>query len=142
MLSAKFCASLLLAIAMSSPILAAPAEPRAADVDPSGTHSGDGTWFNPGLGACGFINSGSDFIVAVGHELFDTYPGYSGGNPNNNPICGRRITANYNGASVTVEVVDRCVGCNTFDLDFSPSAFSVLAPTSVGRIHNVVWSLD
>lgn len=47
-----------------------------------------------------------------------------------------------NGQSVTVEVVDRCTGCNTFDLDFSPSAFEALAALSVGRIHSVGWSLD
>ena len=41
------------------------------------------------------------------------------------------------GKSVTVTAVDRCVGCNTWDLDFSPSAFSKLASQSVGRLSGV-----
>ncbi|GJE91832.1 hypothetical protein PsYK624_079830 [Phanerochaete sordida] len=142
MLAVKLCTSLLLAASMFSPILAAPAEPRAADVNPSGTHTGDGTWFVPGLGACGFTNTGSDLIVAVGHELFDTFPGYNGHNPNTNPICGRKITATFKGKSVTVKVVDRCVACNTFDLDFSRAGFAALANPDVGRIHGVKWHLD
>ena len=33
-----------------------------------------GTWFQPGLGACGFENSASDLIVAVSTEIYDNYP--------------------------------------------------------------------
>ena len=47
-----------------------------------------------------------------------------------------------NGKSVTVTVVDRCVGCAEYDLDFSPSAFGQLASLSVGRLNNVQWSFD
>ncbi|EKM52556.1 uncharacterized protein PHACADRAFT_261057 [Phanerochaete carnosa HHB-10118-sp] len=143
MFSTKFNVFLVLAITISLPVIAAPTcGSQTTDVDTDETNSGDGTWFEPGLGACGFTNSASDFIVAVAEGFFDTYPGYNGVNPNDNPICGRQITANYNGQSVTVEVVDRCTGCSTFDLDFSPSAFEALAPLSVGRLHNVEWSLD
>ncbi|KIP02689.1 hypothetical protein PHLGIDRAFT_48718, partial [Phlebiopsis gigantea 11061_1 CR5-6] len=92
------------------------------------------TWYEQGLGACGVQENDSELVVAIGHALFDGYPGYSGTNPNNNPVCGRTLTATYQGKSVTVTVLDRCVGCDTYDLDFSPTAFSVLAPTSVGRL--------
>ncbi|KIP11265.1 hypothetical protein PHLGIDRAFT_64030 [Phlebiopsis gigantea 11061_1 CR5-6] len=101
-----------------------------------------GTWYETGLGACGIENSDSDLIVAAGHGLFDAYPGYAGTNPNDNPICNRKLTAKYQGKSVAVTVVDRCVGCATWDLDFSPAAFTKLAPESVGRLSGVEWSFD
>ena len=43
------------------------------------------------------------------------------------------------GKSVTVQIVDKCVGCAEFDLNFSPAAFDVFANESVGRIHGVSW---
>jgi len=70
--------------------------------------------------------------------MYDVYPGYSGGNPNANPVCGRMITASYQGKSVTVEVTDRCVACEQTDLDFSPAAFQALASESLGRI-DITW---
>ena len=44
------------------------------------------------------------------------------------------------GKSVTVTVVDRCVGCARNDLDFTPTAFQKLAPLGIGRISGVKWS--
>ncbi|KAH9922488.1 plant expansin [Fomitopsis serialis] len=104
-----------------------------------GTQTGDATWYETGLGACGITNTNSDYIVAVSENLFDNYPGYTGGNPNNNPVCNKQITASYNGKSVKVTVTDRCTGCATTDLDFSPSAFQQLADLSVGRLHGMTW---
>ena len=66
-----------------------------------------------GLGACGITNKDTDYIAAVSHLLFDNFPyvsaviiprhqithcstflsGYKAGNPNNNPMCGRRVIA-------------------------------------------------
>jgi len=105
----------------------------------TGTQTGDGTFYTPGLGACGVTNTASDLIVAVSESLFDSYPGYSGTNPNSNPVCGKKITASYGGKSVTVTVEDRCTGCAETDLDFSPAAFTELAAESVGRIHGMTW---
>ncbi|KAA1477373.1 barwin-like endoglucanase [Dentipellis sp. KUC8613] len=106
----------------------------------SGTNDGRGTFFYPGLGACGVTNSNDDLIVAVGHDLFDTFPG-ANGNSNDNPICKKSITANFEGKSVTVKVTDRCVGCNSTDLDFSPAAFAKLADLNLGEI-GMTWSFD
>jgi len=78
-------------------------------------------------------------IVAVSHLLYDAYPGYRLGNPNNNPVCGRNITATYQGKSVTVEVTDRCEGCELTDLDFSPGAFDKIADPAIGRLDGVTW---
>ncbi|OSD03599.1 hypothetical protein PYCCODRAFT_1451679 [Trametes coccinea BRFM310] len=126
---------------------AAPATSSAASTgsssdEPSymtGTQTGDGTYYSTGLGSCGITNQDSDHIVAVSHLLYDSYPGYTGANPNNNPVCGRKITATYQGKSVEVTVTDRCTGCAETDLDFSPSAFSELADFAVGRLHGMTW---
>lgn len=107
-----------------------------------GTQSGQGTYYSTGLGACGITNTDSQYIAAVSHLLFDVFPGYDGVNPNNNPVCGRKIKVNYQGVSIVVTVTDRCTGCKLTDLDFSPAAFKNLANPSVGRIDlEWVWEL-
>lgn len=106
----------------------------------SGTHTGEATFYATGLGACGITNTDTDFIAAVSHTFFDSYPGYNGANPNNNPLCGRKVTANYKGKKVTVAITDRCEGCAEFDLDFSPKAFTKLADQSLGRLQGMTWS--
>ncbi|ODQ54268.1 riboflavin aldehyde-forming enzyme, partial [Saitoella complicata NRRL Y-17804] len=98
--------------------------------------SGEGTFYTPGLGACGQTSSSTDAIVAISHSLFDSASTSS--NPNENPMCGKMITAFYEGKSVSVQVVDRCEGCAEGDLDFSPSAFGELAAESAGRI-GITW---
>ncbi|GJE95742.1 RlpA-like double-psi beta-barrel-protein domain-containing protein-containing protein [Phanerochaete sordida] len=129
-------------LAVSMPAIAATLKyTRASLADAGVVHSGDGTFFDTGLGACGETNTDADLIAAVGHVLFDTFPGFNGANPNANPVCGKTITAKANGKSVTVKVVDRCVGCSEFDLDFSPAAFQQLADESAGRIA-ITWSFD
>jgi len=105
----------------------------------TGPNTGDGTFYATGLGACGITNHDTDFIAAASMLLFDNYPNYTGGNPNNNPLCGRKVKANYQGKSVTVTITDRCVGCAVTDLDFSPSAFDQLADPAIGRLHGVTW---
>jgi len=104
-----------------------------------GTQTGEGTFYGTGLGACGITNYDTDHIAAVSHLLFDTFPGYKGGNPNNNPICNRQVRATYQGKSVVVSVTDRCEGCALTDLDFSPAAFNTLALPAVGRLQGVKW---
>lgn len=105
------------------------------DSPDSGSHSGEGTYYDTGLGACGITNKDTDYIVAISHELFDET---DTGNPNNNPVCGKKIQAHYQGKSVEVTVTDRCEGCAYNDLDFSPSAFSDIADKSLGRI-DITW---
>ncbi|KAJ2914863.1 hypothetical protein MD484_g5555, partial [Candolleomyces efflorescens] len=106
----------------------------------AGTQSGQGTFYDTGLGACGRTNRDTDLIAAVSMHMFDNYPGYNGVNPNNNPICGKKIKASRGGASVTITVVDRCVGCALTDLDFSPTAFDALTAGNrgLGRVQ-ITW---
>ncbi|KAJ3765644.1 RlpA-like double-psi beta-barrel-protein domain-containing protein-containing protein [Lentinula raphanica] len=112
--------------------------PRATDFS-GGT--GQGTYYDTGLTSCGQTYTDSDLIVALSHLFYDSYPGATA-NPNNNPVCGKKLTAQYQGKSVTVTVADRCTGCAMYDLDFTPTAFQALADLSVGRISGVVWSFD
>ncbi|CAE6492538.1 unnamed protein product [Rhizoctonia solani] len=121
------------------------AKPTATSDDDSGSSSGDSytgqaTYYGTGLGACGITSKDTDYIAAVSQLLFDGFQGYTGSDPNSNPICGKKIKANYQGKSVTVTVVDRCVACALRDLDFSPTAFDQLADQSLGRLSGVTWS--
>ncbi|KAK4211165.1 RlpA-like double-psi beta-barrel-protein domain-containing protein-containing protein [Rhypophila decipiens] len=96
--------------------------------------SGSFTWYNPsvGYGACGWMNSDNDLVAALNNEQFD--PQTPNGNPNRNPLCGRRIRVWSNGRSVDVTLVDRCPQCNWGDLDLSPAAFRALGDQNVGRL--------
>ncbi|KAF9229362.1 hypothetical protein BS17DRAFT_771340 [Gyrodon lividus] len=106
-----------------------------------GTQAGQGTYYATGLGACGITNNDGQPIAAVSHLLFDAYPGYDGVNPNDNPVCGKWVTATSGSSSVSVQITDRCTGCAITDLDFSPFGFDALADPSVGRIPITwVWS--
>lgn len=93
---------------------------------------GDLTYYKPGLGACGKVNGENDAIVAISHVIFD--PKTPNGNPNNNPLCGRKIKINRNGKSVVVRVQDRCEACKKNDLDVPVKVFKKLAKKSAGRV--------
>lgn len=130
--------------------------------------TGQGTFFTPDLGACGVRNSPSDHIVAVSHELFDSF-GTSDSNDNVSvvcphsrgavyprklqsdptivlywralkPVCNKKIKAIYQGKSAIVTVTDRCTGCSKWDLDFTKSGFAQLADLSAGRISGIKWA--
>nr|POE54448.1 allergen asp f 7 like [Quercus suber] len=98
----------------------------------SGDHTGDMTFFTPGLGACGVTSGPNDQIVALSEALFD--PQTPNGNPNNNPLCGQKITVSLGGKSIELTVVDRCTGCAENDIDTTESSFSQLADPSLGRV--------
>ncbi|KAH7869946.1 RlpA-like double-psi beta-barrel-protein domain-containing protein-containing protein [Lentinula edodes] len=119
-------------------VSARPVIPRATDFT-GGT--GQGTYYDTGLTSCGKTYTDSDLIVALSHFFYDTYPGATA-NPNNNPVCGKKLTAHYQGKSVTVTVADRCTGCAMYDLDFTPTGFEALSDLSVGRISGVTWTFD
>ncbi|KAK6454789.1 RlpA-like double-psi beta-barrel-protein domain-containing protein-containing protein [Scheffersomyces xylosifermentans] len=116
-----------------------PQAPTTTSATPSATgeiFSGQGTFYDTGLGACGIVNTDTDYIAAISHELYDAHN--IDGNPNHNPLCGKKIRAFYQGKSVEIAVTDRCEGCKYNDLDFSPSAFDQLADADLGRI-NITW---
>ncbi|KAG8884418.1 hypothetical protein FRB97_001700 [Tulasnella sp. 331] len=106
---------------------------------------GDATYYGLGLGACGWTNKEPDMIAAMAFELFDSFATTAAekGNPNDNPVCGRHVTASLPGlGSVTVEITDRCGGCmKPHSLDFSMAAFNKLTNNgqAVGRFENLSW---
>ena len=97
----------------------------------SGKYSGDGTYYDVGLGSCGQTDSNSQFVAALNAPQMK-----NGDNPNNNPQCGKKIkvTNPANGKSVTVKIVDTCPPCASGDVDLSPSAFAAIADMDLGRI--------
>ncbi|KAJ5331245.1 hypothetical protein N7476_001028 [Penicillium atrosanguineum] len=97
-----------------------------------GPYSGDLTYYDPGLGSCGYTSTESESICAVSHILFDAAS--TGSNPNDNPLCGMKIRLRRNGKSVDVKVVDRCVGCKVDDLDVTESVFEKVAEIAQGRV--------
>lgn len=101
----------------------------------SGSKHGQGTYYEPGLGSCGKTSTSEDKIVAVPIGLYNSK---NVGNTNDNPLCGKKIKASYEGKSVVVTVVDACQGCKENDLDFSPSAFESIADKDLGRIE-ISW---
>jgi hypothetical protein len=123
----KFHLSVLLLLAFFfSTILAAPVR-RA---------TGDATFFHTGLGACGKVSNDSQLVCALPGAVFDKKT--PNGNPNKNPLCGRKVKVTRGGKSVTVRVVDRCGPCKSNDIDLSPTAFGKLASLGVGRTQ-VTW---
>jgi hypothetical protein len=112
--------------------------PSTSSTPSDGEFSGDGTFYNTGLGACGIESNDSQFVVAVGYQLYDSV---NTANPNNNPLCGRKITVFRGDKSVQVTVVDKCPGCSYYSLDLSPAAFNVLGNPDEGRIP-ITWKWD
>lgn len=76
------------------------------------TYTGDLTYYNPGLGACGIESGDNDAVVAVSHYTFDA--AQKGSDPNQNPLCNRKIRATRvdertgKSVSIDVTVIDRC----------------------------------
>ncbi|KAJ7208973.1 RlpA-like double-psi beta-barrel-protein domain-containing protein-containing protein [Mycena pura] len=103
-------------------------------------HQGDITFYTPGLGACGQVNTADQLVVAVNAAVFDSFPGATA-NPNLNPICGHQLRVNFNLHTIITTVVDRCVACGPNDIDLSPAAFEQFAPLSTGRVHDVNWRI-
>ncbi|KAH9884864.1 barwin-like endoglucanase [Xylariomycetidae sp. FL2044] len=98
-----------------------------------GAFSGDMTYYAPGLGACGEMNTASDAIVAVAPAQYG-----SDANPNNAAVCGEMIRISYNGKTATATVRDKCPECASGSIDVSPALFTQLAAEAQGRVQ-VTW---
>ncbi|KAJ8110714.1 hypothetical protein ONZ43_g5804 [Nemania bipapillata] len=93
-------------------------------VGPAIAFSGDMTYYNPGLGACGETNGNNDAVVALSAAR-------SGD-------CGKQIKIQHDGKTATATVVDKCAGCAEDSIDVSPAVFQQLAELSEGRVQ-VTW---
>jgi hypothetical protein len=90
--------------------------------------TGDITYYQAGLGACGITSDGdTDLVIALPHALMGTQS-------NGNPYCGKTVTIEKDGTSIIVTVVDKCMGCDGYSIDLSNKAFSSLGVAfAVGR---------
>lgn len=104
----------------------------------SESFTGDATFYNTGMGACGVQSQDSDMIVALAAPDFD--PTSPGGNPNKNSLCGTSILVSYKGGpEVACKILDRCPECAHGAIDLSPAAFKAMgADANAGRVP-VTW---
>ncbi|KAL2890168.1 Allergen Asp f 7 -like protein [Ceratocystis lukuohia] len=113
----------------SEPVYQAPAASSAApaaqssttttDNSGSGEESGYLTYYDLGMGACGFDDSGkdeTDYIIAISKDLMGTQS-------NGNPYCGKTATITGNGKTITATIRDKCMGCTTDHIDGSKKIF-------------------
>ncbi|KAI1853947.1 hypothetical protein JX265_003730 [Neoarthrinium moseri] len=107
----------------------------AALVGFTNANHGRMTYYDPsvGAGACGTTHSDSEHVVALDATQFK-----AGGNPNNDPVCGKHIKISYNGKSTEALVVDKCPTCASQAIDVSSSTFKDIADLSVGVVQ-VDW---
>ena len=94
----------------------------------SQTFTGDITYYQPGLGACGQTNTDSELVVAMSPAQYD-------GN------CGKSITITKDGKTAHAKVVAKCPSCASGSIDVSSTVFQSLVDLSVGRT-TVSWSFD
>ncbi|KAL8683611.1 MAG: hypothetical protein Q9186_000383 [Xanthomendoza sp. 1 TL-2023] len=95
--------------------------------------SGDITFYDTGLGACGWTNDGlSENVFALAH-------GMMGAQSNGNPFCGRSAEVTLNGKTVVGKLVDKCGGCEGQSIDLGHKMFQALADEAKGRISDVKW---
>ncbi|KAM5535891.1 hypothetical protein V8D89_010509 [Ganoderma adspersum] len=123
-------AYLAFVLALVSATLAAPVLSSPETLEKRVTHSGRGTFFEVGLGACGKVNKDSDHIVAISSSIFG-----SGGN------CDQfmEIKNTKNGKTAFGLVRDSCPGCGSGDTDMSPSLFQSLGATLEQGVVSVQW---
>ncbi|RHZ82906.1 hypothetical protein Glove_103g119 [Diversispora epigaea] len=100
-------------------------------------YTGEVTWYNVGLGACGVTNNDNECIAAIPGAQFDPYT--PNGNPNRNSKCGKSIKVTRGKKSVIVKMMDRCAGCKSGDIDLSPAAFKKIGTLGEGRLKGCTW---
>ncbi|KAG1468847.1 hypothetical protein G6F56_003602 [Rhizopus delemar] len=102
---------------------------QAAPIETRSLLTGDGTFYQVGLGSCGKESSDSDMVAALSSELMG-----------DKKYCGKKITVKSKKGSVKLKVVDTCPSCSKGDVDMSSAAFKKLGSLDSGRI-DISWSL-
>ncbi|CCL99828.1 uncharacterized protein FIBRA_01852 [Fibroporia radiculosa] len=102
-------------------------------LDKRDTYEGRGTYYQTGLGACGYTDNNSDPIVAVSHLIYG-----DGG------YCNQwvQITNTANGVTKSAQVRDKCQGCGSSDLDMSPSLFQSLGASLSQGVLQIDWEFS
>ena len=78
--------------------------------------SGDITYYDVGMGACGIDSSADQPVIAISYLMMGTAS-------NSNPLCGKTVTIKNakTGASAQATVVDKCMGCVSFQCGLQQS---------------------
>ncbi|KAG2020848.1 hypothetical protein CC2G_006146 [Coprinopsis cinerea AmutBmut pab1-1] len=82
------------------------------------------TFYDAGLGACGRVNTNSDFIVALNAAQW-----------NGGAHCFETVTISYRGRTARATVMDLCPGCPYGGLDLTRGLFGYFANHDLGVIH-------
>ncbi|KAF8469404.1 RlpA-like double-psi beta-barrel-protein domain-containing protein-containing protein [Russula ochroleuca] len=112
------------------PILAVPvpASDEINALEKRVTYSGRGTWYETGMGNCGWENNDNQLVVAVSESVYS-----------NGVHCGKTVLVHSGGKTAQAEVVDSCPGCGENDLDMSPAMFQHFSGLGTGVI-SIQWS--
>ncbi|KAI0412459.1 hypothetical protein F5X98DRAFT_321045 [Xylaria grammica] len=108
-------------------------------------YSGDITYYDLGLGACGYDDAGTtEHIVAISH--LDWYSRGSGTSLGidmpNHPWCDQTITITADGKSTTALVHDICPSCASGSIDVSDSVFMALFGSLEAGRTQASWSFN
>ncbi|WWC71141.1 uncharacterized protein I206_105094 [Kwoniella pini CBS 10737] len=126
-------AKIFTALLVASAVVAAPLESQP---EKRITHTGQATYFEVGLGACGWWNVDDDYIVALNSDQYQRNGGSNCGQ-------GIRLTNSDTGKSITVTVADECPTCADGSLDLSPAAFSELSGGNMGEgVFPISWHFN
>ncbi|KAJ1302884.1 hypothetical protein OPQ81_003183 [Rhizoctonia solani] len=94
-------------------------------------YTGQATYFEPGLGACGGVNGRTEHIVALNQAQWD------GG-----AHCWHHVMIQAYGKQIEAAVVDLCPGCSWGDLDMAPGLFESFTSLDVGRFGITWWYIS
>ncbi|KAI1207178.1 uncharacterized protein F4807DRAFT_190026 [Annulohypoxylon truncatum] len=110
--------------------------------------SGDITYYNAALGACGYEDTGKDDttnIVAIPKAFWDsisTATSY-GLNEPAHPLCDKTITiTSSDGKTTTATIRDRCDGCAGHAIDVTPHTFTDLFGSLTGGRLEGSWVIN
>ncbi|KAN0090815.1 RlpA-like double-psi beta-barrel-containing domain containing protein [Tylopilus felleus] len=126
--------ALLSAIFLSAPAASMPVNHAARQSgNVTTTFTGEGTWFDVGLGACGFNNVNTDLIVALPTSQYGT-----------GQYCNQYVTITNTQTSKTAfaRVRDKCPGCQTGHLDMSPGLFEALGAQLSQGVIPISWGFE
>lgn len=96
---------------------------------------GEVTYYSTGMGACGWTNQDSDYIVALPVGVWNRIGGTVS---NGNIVCGKKLKVSNGQKAIEVEITDQCPSCADNHLDLSPAAFKALGDESKGVLP-VTW---
>ncbi|KAK7444274.1 hypothetical protein VKT23_001168 [Stygiomarasmius scandens] len=93
--------------------------------------SGTATYFEVGLGNCGWQSVDTDWVVALAKSTYG-----------DGEHCGKQVKiTNSDGTEATATVVDSCQSCAAGDLDMSPGLFSHFASLGLG-VFSISWEFE